>query len=470
MQTCCMPCHPLRLPGLALILTAALLLGLAAVPPAAAQPSPSPHARLMLPPRDGLPSGGSHTTSAPNHLPRGEQLVDRGIYRLDGLDAGLPHTDLAPLRQVLEGAQVVGLGETIHTSGGYYAMKHRLFRFLVEEMGFRAFAMETPWPYAQTTAQYVATCQGSVNTAMRGIFAVWRSTETAALLNYMCSWNQTHPDDPITFFGFDVQQPEMDGPALIAFLQGLGLAEDDPRITGLQRCDGVVEFAYPNQIADADNQACLAALDAVDALLAELDPSDAVQRERADVEWAKIRSIGVRSWQGSEYYINTDFPRAFTFRDRGMATVLQRIRQLQVGSQKTAVWAHNFHIGEGGFLLEEFGYTVMGDWLSRDLGHRYASVALAAAQVGVEWPWISLCGLFDAEPDSAEGLLQQLGESYLLVDLDFHGTNPAHPPFLDPDEPILIGFDWYIPRDHFDALIYLETSPPMTPVFWIPCA
>jgi len=195
-------------------IAAALLLSLAAAPPAAAQ-EPSPHARLMLPPRDGFPSGGSHTTGAPSHLPHGEQLVDRGIYRLDGLDASLPHTDLAPLRQVLEGAQVVGLGETIHTSGGYYAMKHRLFRFLVEEMGFRAFAMETPWPYAERTAQYVATCQGTARDAMRGIFAVWRSTETGALLDYMCSWNQTHPTDPITFFGFDVQQPEMDGPALI---------------------------------------------------------------------------------------------------------------------------------------------------------------------------------------------------------------------------------------------------------------
>ena len=460
--------RPLRLSALVLTLTlgAALLPGLSAPPLAADPAEPSPHARLMLPPRGPVPPSGGHTTVAPSHLPRGEQLVDHGIYRLDGLDAGLPHTDLAPLRQILEGAQVVALGETIHTSGGYYAMKHRLFRFLVEEMGFRAFAMETPWPYAEATGQYVATCQGTARDAMRGIFAVWRSTETGALLDYMCSWNQTHPDDPITFFGFDVQQPEVDGPALIEFLQGLGLQDGDPRIVGLRRCDGVVTFEFP--VSDADNQACLAALDAVDALLAELDPSDAVQRERAEVEWAKIRSIGVRAWQGSEYYLETDFPLAFTFRDRGMATVLQRIRKLLVGSQKTAVWAHNFHIGKGGFELEELGYTVMGDWLSQDMGHRYAALALAAAHVEVEWPWIFLCGPVDVIPDSAEARLQQLGEPYLLVDLDFHGTNPAHPPFLDPEEPILIGYDGYIPREHFDGLVYLENSPSMTP-FWTPC-
>jgi erythromycin esterase len=467
MQIYCVSDRPLRLSVLILILAATLLSGLAAAPPAMAQPSP--HARLMLPPGTVLPPGGAaQTTTAPLRLQSGEQLVDRGIYRLDGLAADLPHTDLAPLRQILEGAQVVGLGETIHTSGGYYAMKHRLFRFLVEEMGFRAFAMETPWPYAEVTAQYVATCQGSVNAAMGWIFSVFASEETGALLTYMCTWNQAHPNDPITFFGFDTQQPEMDGPALIAFLQGVGLEDDDPRIVGLRRCDGVVTFEFP--VSDENNEACLAALDAVDALLTELDPSDAVQHERAEVEWAKIRSIGLRAWQGEEYYFDRDFPRAYTSRDRGMASVLQRIRKLKVGSQKTAVWAHNSHIGKGGYQFEERGFTVMGDWLSREMGHRYASVALAAAQVGVEWPWVFRCGMFDAAPDSAEKLLQQLGEPYLLVDLDFHGTNPAHPPFLDPDEPILIGSNLYIPRDHHDALIYLDVSPPMTPVFWRPCA
>ena len=465
MQTCCMTDRPLRLSGLAPILIASLLTGFTAA--AVAQTSP-PHDRQMLPPHAALQSDALQAAAAPSSQRHGDPLDQRGIYRLDGLDAGLPQNDLAPLRKILKKADMVGLGETIHTSGGYYAMKHRLVRYLVEEMGFRAFAMETPWPYALTTAQYVATCEGSVNDAMFGIFAVWASTETAGLLTYMCTWNQQHPNDPITFFGFDVQQPEIDGPALITHLQGLGLSGTDPRITGLRRCDGVVDFAYPNQITDADNQACLTALDAIDALLTQLDPSDAVQRNRADVEWAKIRSIGVRSWQGSEYYFNTDYPRAFTFRDRGMATVLQRIRTLLVGSQKTAVWAHNFHIGKGGSEFEELGFTVMGDWLSRDMGHRYAALALAAAHVEVEWPWISLCGPVDVHPDSAEARLQQLGEPYLLVDLDFHGTNPAHPPFLDPEEPILIGDDWYIPREHYDGLVYLENSPSMTP-FWIPC-
>jgi len=461
MQICCMPYRPLRALGFAL--TAALWIGLTAAPPAAAQPSP--RARLLMPQDHGAPS---QLPTGSRYLPRRDQLVESGIYRLDGVDASLPQNDLQPLRHILEGAQVVGLGESFHTSGGYYAMKHRLFRFMVEEMGFRAFAMETPWHYAQVTGQYVATCQGSVNNAMRYIFGVWASTETGALLEYMCSWNQQHPDDPITFFGFDTQQPEADGPALISFLQANGVAAGDPRIAAIRRCDSVVSSPYPNPVSDADNQACLVGLDAADQLLTEMDGTASVQSSREDVEWAKIRAIGLRAWQGQAYWETRDFPRAFSSRDRGMASALQRIRKLLVGSQKTAVWAHNFHIAKGS--LVNGPYQIMGDWLEQELGHRYANVALIAYHVELEWPWIGYCGTLNAFPQwSTEWYLQPLGEPYLLVDLDFNGTNAAHPSYIDPMEWLILGYDDFILGEQFDALIYMERSRAMTPVYWQPC-
>jgi hypothetical protein len=110
----------------------------------------------------------------------------------------------------------------------------------------------------------------------------------------------------------------------------------------------------------------------------------------------------------------------------------------------------------------------MGDWLAEEMGHRYAAVALAAAHIAIEWPWV-YCGELFVYPDSAEGLLSHLGEPYLLVDLDFRGTNANRPAYLDPEAPILIGYDVYVPRDHYDALVYLDNSPPMTPVYWPSC-
>ncbi|HSF42349.1 MAG TPA: erythromycin esterase family protein, partial [Thermoanaerobaculia bacterium] len=80
--------------------------------------------------------------------------VQPGVWRLPhGNDPTLPLDDLEPLRSLIGKATVVGLGETIHTSGGYYRMKHRAFRFLVEKMGFRVFAFESPWENAEKVAR-----------------------------------------------------------------------------------------------------------------------------------------------------------------------------------------------------------------------------------------------------------------------------------------------------------------------------
>lgn len=77
-----------------------------------------------------------------------------GLYRIEGIDESLPHTDLAPLEEILDRARFVGLGESVHTSGGYYRAKFRLFRYLVEVLGFRAFAIESPWQDADLTRDY----------------------------------------------------------------------------------------------------------------------------------------------------------------------------------------------------------------------------------------------------------------------------------------------------------------------------
>ena len=50
-------------------------------------------------------------------------------------------SDLLPLRAVIGDAPYVGVGEATHGSHEFFAMKHRLFRFLFERMGFTVFTI-----------------------------------------------------------------------------------------------------------------------------------------------------------------------------------------------------------------------------------------------------------------------------------------------------------------------------------------
>jgi erythromycin esterase-like protein len=388
--------------------------------------------------------------------------VRPGIWRLDGMDPDLPFHDLEPLRQIVGSAQVVGLGETFHTSGGYYTMKHRVFRFLVQEMGFRAFAFESNWINAEQTARYVATCQGTPEEGAAGLFGVWQSAETADLLEWMCEWNRSHSRvaDKVHFFGFDIQQPEDDGPALIEFLLGQGLEEDDPRILGLRKCDGVETSVWPKPVPNSTHKACVRALDQVDQLLKRLDPSDAVQPARAAVEWAKINALGLRAWEDEAYYAERNPARGYEARDRGMSTAFQRIRKLKVGAAKTAIWAHNSHISKQSRLT--LGVTTMGTFLEKTLRHNYVNIALTSVRPSINWQALGRCGLVPPNNDSLERRLETLNLDYAIVDFDFPG---ATEPFI-PDTNMWIGQRPNAPRRQYDGAIYLEESPMMTPLRW----
>ena len=110
----------------------------------------------------------------------------RGVWPLAGDDPNLGSTaDLEPLRWLIGDATVAGFGESWHTSGGFYRMKHRIFRFLVQEMGFRAFAMETDWQGGLLAETYVQGGGGTAEQAINQHIIVWQGTEYADLVRWM---------------------------------------------------------------------------------------------------------------------------------------------------------------------------------------------------------------------------------------------------------------------------------------------
>jgi erythromycin esterase-like protein len=62
---------------------------------------------------------------------------------LHGLVAGGPTMDLQPLTDVLQDVRVVGLGEATFGTREFFQLKHSLLEFLVTELGFSVFAMDS---------------------------------------------------------------------------------------------------------------------------------------------------------------------------------------------------------------------------------------------------------------------------------------------------------------------------------------
>lgn len=396
--------------------------------------------------------------------------VQPGIYRLHGTHPELPQDDLEPLRQIIGTAAIVGLGESIHTSGGYYEMKHRVFRFLAEKMGFRAFAFESPWEDADQVAEYVATCAGSPEEALRGLFGVWQSAETRDLVRWMCDWNREHPkpQDKLVFFGFDVQQPDQDGPALFAFLERIGVSAGDPRAVDIQRCDGVgAGTVWPDRIADAVHQQCLRGLAAVERLFDEEAERIAAETSATDLAYARLRLVGLQSWQGQAYYRGLrDFDRSNISRDSGMAYAFRVLRELRHPNLKTAVWAHNYHLAKDADS-SSWGINTMGFHLREMFGSSYVVLALVANVAEIDWTGLGCGDIGRLRTDrTVEKLLHDLGHETLLVDLDFPGGKP---PLLAPDTTYRMSEAGMTPAEQFDGAFFLERSRKMDPLRWPSC-
>jgi erythromycin esterase-like protein len=400
-----------------------------------------------------------------------------GIHVLAGVGAALPHTDLAPLRGIVGNARFVALGESTHASRGFNQAKLRMIRYMVEELGYRALAFESPWLEARVTANYVATCSGSPEAAIRGLFRIWRDEIVRDLLYWLCEYNRRNPADPVIFYGFDIQEPWASAPAVLQFIAQASPA-DTVRAVPLRRCLGA---AYPNDTfflsdewrdhaagrRDTEaHEACIAALDATEAWVA----GNRAQLESATspgtVEEARLSLVALRAWQLQVWVPD---PGGYQARDFGMAELARRLQALHAPGRKTMIWAWNWHIARRyeemrGFdddsttLVPRQTARAMGSFMHDALGADYVTIGLIGYDVnqpfGIRPP-------LQTHPRSVERRLYQLNQPLLLVDL----RQPL-PDVLPPGETYRISQEWGDPYRQFDAVVYMVVSPAAV-LYWL---
>ncbi|SDT79255.1 erythromycin esterase [Streptomyces sp. TLI_053] len=119
--------------------------------------------------------------------------------------------DLRALGAMIGDARVVGLGEATHGSHELFAMKQRLFRYLVEEKGFTAFALETSWSSGLQIDEYVQGGPGDARQLVKDALggSPWDREEFADLIAWMRSHNRSHPENPVHFVGDDIGAPRL---------------------------------------------------------------------------------------------------------------------------------------------------------------------------------------------------------------------------------------------------------------------
>ncbi|OKK17414.1 erythromycin esterase [Streptomyces sp. CB00455] len=133
--------------------------------------------------------------------------LERGAYPLRTTEPRGSLEDLRPLGRMVKDARVVGLGESTHSSHEFFAMKHRVLRYLVEEKGFRSFALEGSWSSGLRLNDYVLHGKGDPARIMgeefQNSYSWWNNSDYLDLIRWMRDYNLRHPQDPVQFMGDD---------------------------------------------------------------------------------------------------------------------------------------------------------------------------------------------------------------------------------------------------------------------------
>jgi len=129
------------------------------------------------------------------------------LHAVDRVTADGDFRDLEPLRAIIGDARIVSFGEGMHGAAEPLEFRNRLFRFLVERMGFTAIALESGITEGFEVNRYVLGGGDDLaGTVKRGFsFGFAQLPQETELVRWMRAYN----DDPkhsrkIEFYGVDV--------------------------------------------------------------------------------------------------------------------------------------------------------------------------------------------------------------------------------------------------------------------------
>lgn len=159
----------------------------------------------------GLIAGGQATVAA---APKPDDPVvdalERSAEPLRTTEPGGAIDDLKPLGDMVGDASVVTTGEATHSSHEFVTMQQRIFRYLVEEKGFRTFAREISWSTGLLLDEYIQTGKGDpreiMDRELEVFYQVFDNQEFLDFVESLRTYNeqQEDEDDKVQIIGTDV--------------------------------------------------------------------------------------------------------------------------------------------------------------------------------------------------------------------------------------------------------------------------
>jgi len=417
------------------------------------------------------------------HAQNNEALnyINQNAIALDTTNADTGYHDLLALKSVLSNRLLVGMGEATHGTHEFQATKFRMFKFLVQEMGYKLFGIEANFTECRSVNDYVLYGKGDARTAIGGTyFWTWKTKEMLQMVEWMHSYNINKPDSAkIKFYGFDM---EFDRAALKSVTQKLKrfdsvyyFANFNAMVT-LKICDtSKTRYAkFSKEKADSTKQLLAdikVYLDKQNANLLKVFSADEIAYLKHDVRLLEqCLDFDLEINKTGYVTMNAEF-----LRDKFMAENVEWVLKYEGPKSKMMIWAHNGHIEKSDMM--------MGSYLKRAYKDDYYAIGFDfnkgtfRATDMTDHRGVVQFTVGDAEKGSTSFLFSQLNIPAFFIDIEnaVKTGSPAKSFFIKSikHRSISAGYSskWestqYLSNplyDCFDGLIFINDTKPTQPM------
>lgn len=281
--------------------------------------------------------------------------------------------DLAAFGQLVGKSFLIGLGEVTHGSHEQMQLKHRLFRYLVEQKGARVLALDADLGACLALNDYLQTGKGDPQQLVAEL-ATWDTAEMLALVRWMRTYNE-RATSKLQLLGIDIKQ----APDGLRYLRQQLPAQPGYRgeqLIALQKQlrdlpDAGLALNPLQQPAKSDPR-----LDAVRRLLAEVHAAYDVPAKlrggygAAPTELAALTQL-LRMAEQFSVYQTLDSQLRFNYRAACLAENVQWARA-QADGGRVVVWANNNQVS-----TYDRDYLTLGQCLRQQYSTNYVVVGLA---------------------------------------------------------------------------------------------
>ncbi len=287
------------------------------------------------------------------------QSLNESITSLATSPLSLEDSELRYFDNLFQSARIVALGEATHGTSEFFSMKFRLFRYMVENHGYRVFSIEADMGESIFINNYIHHGQGDLTQIMneKMLFWTWKTREVLEMIEWMRQYNESASDEEkLWYVGVDAQFTEYQHGWLKEYLEAHDVTLYKAHQDVLEQIDQI-GFDGFGQLSEMQFEDIITNLEL---FLAGFDQArERLAEASSDLEFEIHKRLVVSLIQTVTSQYRGAIGEGYQ-RDLAMAENLKWVVGLDDNRSKSAFWAHNEHIRNNGGRVGEIMRKTIG--------------------------------------------------------------------------------------------------------------